>query len=52
MPRWEYMDVFVNILSVKHHIKAYDYDNNDKHRQKPKKMQQKFEKKVSKPFKP
>ena len=52
MPRVEYMDGFhqkvINVLC----IKSCDYESNNEHSQKPKKMQQKFEKNVSKTFKP
>ena len=39
----------LNNLSLRYHNKSYDYENYDNHWQK--KMQQKFEKKVPKPFK-
>ena len=40
------------VLSIRHHNKSYDFENNNKLSKYQKKMQQKFEKKVSEPFKP
>ena len=42
-PQWEEWTMFVfKILSIRHHNKSYDYEDNDKYRQKPTKIQPNF----------